>query len=121
MVFLLEDDLQQMLMIEMVLTLLCKQECLCAGSFSAMVQLGPDLFKCDLALLDVNLGPHQPSGLDAYSWLRQNGFAGRVCFATGHARSHPEISRLLEAREVSVLEKPFDVQQLREVLDGEDR
>src|SRR5579862_5380074 len=46
-----------------------------------------------LAILDVNLGPGCPSGLDAHSWLAAEHFSGRIVFLTGHAQSYPLVER----------------------------
>ena len=66
----------------------------------------------DLAILDVNLGPAAPSGVDAYRWLKEHEFAGRVVFLTGHGRSQA----LEGARDVKVLGKPISATELRAIL-----
>ena len=63
---------------------------------------------CGLALLDINLGAGVPSGLDAYRWLKDNGFPGRTVFLTGHARSHPLVREARELTHVQVLSKPIE-------------
>jgi FixJ family two-component response regulator len=45
-----------------------------------------------VVVLDVNLGEGQPSGIDAYEWLKEHDFQGKVFFLTGHARTHPEVA-----------------------------
>lgn len=71
----------------------------------------------DLALLDINLGRGQPSGLDVYRWLRGHGYAGRIAFLTGHGRSHPLVGDALRSGDASVFEKPVSPDGLRELLD----
>ena len=69
----------------------------------------PHLFA---AILDINLGPAEPTGLDAYRWLRSHGFAGRIIFLTGHARNHPLVQGAHLVGDAIVLEKPTGIIQL---------
>jgi FixJ family two-component response regulator len=70
-----------------------------------------------LAILDINLGEGQPSGLDAYHWLRESGFEGKIVFLTGHARSHPLVSQARQAGKVVILEKPTTMERLLSMLE----
>lgn len=88
------------------------QSCVSAGSFDAMVRQKEQVLGCGLALLDVNLGSRAPSGLDAYRWLRENGFPGRIVFLTGHARHHPLVRQAHELGHTRVLSKPVDAKVL---------
>jgi FixJ family two-component response regulator len=74
---------------------------------------------CAVALLDVNLGARQPSGLDAYRWLRDHEYRGRVCFLTGHARSHPLVGQALAMGGAHLVEKPITSDRLCELVAGE--
>jgi DNA-binding response OmpR family regulator len=115
-------DVQRVLVLEDdddLRTLLCDllvasgaQACVSAASFEAMVRQQEQVLKCELALLDVNLGARVPSGLDAYHWLRDNGFEGRVVFLTGHARSHPLVRQAHELTQARVLSKPVGAKEL---------
>src|SRR5262245_8851680 len=81
------DDLRE-LFVELV-ALSLDRRCIGVGSYEELVALGREVVECEVAILDINLGPNQKSGIDAYSWLRDNGYKGRVVFLTGHASSHP--------------------------------
>jgi DNA-binding response OmpR family regulator len=87
----------------------------CVGlhSLSELVQRRDEALACDLAILDVNLGRDQPSGLDAFAWLRAEGFAGRVVFLTGHAIGHPFVERACSMSGAQVLQKPIMLGELR--------
>ena len=74
------------------------------------------MLACSVALLDVNLGPGNPTGIDAYRWLVSHGFAGRLYFFTGHARGHPLLAEIEKFGAVQVLPKPIDTGKLMEVL-----
>jgi CheY-like chemotaxis protein len=69
-----------------------------------------------LAILDVNLEPGAPSGVDAYLWLRQSGFRGRIAFLTGHARTHPLVQQALALGDATVLEKPITSGELLQLV-----
>ena len=117
-VLLLEDDADQLEVLAILLSLECGRESVLARSYDELTRLGDVPLACELALLDVNLGPEQPSGLDAYRWLRERGFAGRVCFLTGHARHHPLVVAALRMGDVRVVEKPIETAELRKLVEG---
>lgn len=86
--------------------------CVSARSFEEMVHHQAQVLECGLALLDVNLGGGVASGLDAYHWLKEHGFTGRIVFLTGHARSHPLVRQARELTGAQVLSKPVDAKAL---------
>lgn len=91
-------------------------QCIATRSYEEFVQRAQDALTADLVVLDVNLGPDVPSGVDAYEWLRRHGYTGRVVFLTGHAGSHPLVQRARSLRGVPVLEKPVEAEQLLALL-----
>lgn len=72
--------------------------------------------KFDLIFIDMNLGPSSPPGIEAYKWLLQNGFGGKVAFFSGHGPSHPLIQKALEYPQVTVLEKPAKFSQIENLI-----
>jgi FixJ family two-component response regulator len=74
------------------------------------------VLECDAAILDVNLGPGMPSGLDAYRWLQREQFPGAILFLTGHARSHPQVAAA-RAVGAQVIEKPIPAAELQALLE----
>jgi ActR/RegA family two-component response regulator len=79
---------------------------------------GDAALSCSLAILDINLGAGQPSGLDALNWLNERRFSGRTVFLTGHARTFPLVE---EARrqhgDIEVLSKPVSSAELLALLE----
>lgn len=73
---------------------------------------------CDSAILDVNLGPGQPTGLDAAEWLRSQGFAGRILFLTGHAASYPALVKVCQRPGNVLATKPTALSSLVSLLRG---
>jgi DNA-binding response OmpR family regulator len=88
------------------------QNCLALPSVAAIKAAREEVLGCELVILDVNLGDGQPSGIDAYQWLRSQRFAGKIAFLTGHARSHPLVARAAALGE-RVLQKPITTSELR--------
>jgi FixJ family two-component response regulator len=86
-------------------------ECLCFGTVAEFQNHSKDVLPAKLAILDINLGPAAPDGIDAFNWLMDQGFRGRVVFLTGHARTHPQVA-LAERSGAEVLEKPVYPEQL---------
>lgn len=65
-----------------------------------------------LALVDINLGVGQSSGIVIYDWLCSQGFRGSVVFLTGHAKDHPLVRQAVEIGNVEVFEKPLEIENL---------
>jgi DNA-binding NtrC family response regulator len=91
------------------------KSCLIARSHSELVDLGERALACDVAILDINLGPNAPSGMDSYRWLKQRGFRGKVVFLTGHAESHPLVREARQLGGAEVFEKPIGFDRLCEI------
>ena len=83
---------------------------------ASLIALDGGALGATLAILDVNLGPGKPSGLDAYAWLRAQRYAGRVVFMTGHAMNHPLVSRACQLGDARMLAKPFTLEQLAALI-----
>jgi FixJ family two-component response regulator len=115
-VVLLDDDEDLLEALSDLIRALGGPPCLTLRSVSELAQHRDVALRCDLAILDINLGPDQPSGLDAYGWLLAERFSGRVAFLTGHAQAHPLVERARKYERTHVLRKPLDVPQLRSLL-----
>ena len=88
------------------------RECLALPSVAAMIDTRDTALACELVILDVNLGDGLPSGVDAFAWLRDQKFGGRIVFLTGHARSDLTVARASTLSE-HVLQKPLSTEELR--------
>jgi FixJ family two-component response regulator len=110
------DDLRETF-IELV-TVVVGRRCIGVGSYQEVVALGSDVLACSAAILDINLGPGRPSGIDVYRWLRQTGYAELIVFLTGHASTHPLVIEAARIGDAVILSKPVDVDQLRLMVDG---
>jgi len=104
-VLLVEDDST---LLELTADLLetCGVESVGVASLAELRARASEALACDLALLDVNLGAGEPSGVDVFRWLRERGFAGRIVFLTGHARLQPLVAQAA-AHGVEILDKPI--------------
>ncbi|WNG61731.1 response regulator [Archangium gephyra] len=117
-VLVLEDDADLRTILCELLSLSGAEECVRAGSLEEVKRKRVEALGCGLALLDINLGAGVPSGLDAYRWLKENGFTGRTVFLTGHARSHPLVREALELTNVQVVSKPIESKVLLALVRG---
>jgi FixJ family two-component response regulator len=118
-VLLLDDD---RLLLEMMTALFLSEgvACIGVGSVEELIATGERALACDLAILDVNLGPAKPSGIDAFRWLKSQSFSGRIVFLTGHARSYIGVAEAA-ALGVEVLEKPMSVAGLLNLVGRDSR
>ena len=118
MVFLDDDEDLRELFVDVV-ALFAERDCLTVGSVDELVEQRKRVLAAELIILDINLGPGLPSGLDAYKWLREQNYAGRVVFLTGHAASHPLVAEARQLAGVRVYEKPLPVPTIARLLERE--
>ena len=111
------DDLRE-LVVELV-TVVLERRCVGVGSYDALVALEEEALGCSVAILDINLGSNRRSGIDAYGWLRDNGYTGRVVFLTGHASTHPLVIEAQRIGDAQILSKPIDPDRLRSIIERE--
>lgn len=116
MVMVLDDDGDLLATIADVLRIVYSASCLPLRSYAEMVAQSKAVLACELAILDINLGPDQPSGLEAYRWLKANHFRGRVIFITGHAELNPLVGEAHRIAGTPLLRKPFVVDELGAAL-----
>lgn len=91
--------------------------CLAVATHDELVAARERALASDVAILDINLGAGAPNGLDAYRWLRANGFRGKITMLTGHGRSHPLARAARNLDHVEVLEKPISAQTLESLAE----
>ncbi|MFT3698130.1 MAG: response regulator [Kofleriaceae bacterium] len=116
MLLVVDDDEDLLQMLENLFSR-AKVPHVCASSLAEVKALGDVLPTLDTALLDINLGPGQPSGVDIARWLREAGFAPRIIFITGHAPDHPLVKKAA-GESGRVLEKPVIPSELLKIVAG---
>jgi DNA-binding NtrC family response regulator len=116
-VLVLDDDQDLVEAISEIIELVANRRVLKLHSVDDLLRTGSAALSSELAILDINLGPGAPTGLDALRWLEAHHFAGRAVFLTGHAAGLP-IVEAARAAGVPVLSKPITLEQLQTLLDG---
>jgi len=84
-----------------------------ARSLAAVQALGDQVQDITTAILDVNLGPGQPTGVAVAKWLQERNRRVRIHFLTGHAADHPLVVEASHNGEV--MAKPFDTRKLVDI------
>jgi FixJ family two-component response regulator len=107
------EDLRELM--KVLLKSVLGVDCLCFGSLTEFQNRSDDVLHAKLAILDINLGANVPSGIDAFCWLNEQGFPGKIVFLTGHARANPLVTQA-EKNGVQVLEKPLHPDDLLSVV-----
>jgi DNA-binding NtrC family response regulator len=115
-VLVLEDDTDLRELLDEMLLAAGADSCVIAGTVADLHRRESEVLGCDLAILDINLGPGQPSGVDACRWLVNRRFGGRIVFLTGHACSCPLVVEAARIAQASILAKPLSVSRLAELL-----
>ena len=85
--------------------------CICFDSLMEFENHSKEVLNARVVILDVNLGPNAPDGVDAFNWLMDHGFQGKIVFFTGHARTHPAVAQAVKSG-IEILEKPIDAGRL---------
>jgi DNA-binding NtrC family response regulator len=111
----LDDDADLRRITSTLIQLKTGRTCLALATLAELRAQREFVLASALAILDINLGEDQPSGLDAYGWLRAEGYRGQVVFLTGHAANHPLVERAAMGQ-VKVLAKPLSAEQLAELV-----
>mgnify|MGYP001342099680 CR=1 FL=1 len=107
------EDLREMLAIALQLRL--GIECQCYGSFREIAPKKALVKDAKVAILDVNLGAQEPSGIEVYHWLKEISFCGKVYFLTGHAKFHPLVQEAI-ASGAETFEKPLSSEKLISIV-----
>ena len=116
--FLDDDDDLRSTFADLVKTIYAR-ECHGIGSYRELIALGEQALHCGVAILDINLGPEAPSGIDSYGWLRKHGFHGRIVFLTGHAATHPLVEEAKRLGDAEVIGKPVSLDRLTSMLEDQ--
>jgi FixJ family two-component response regulator len=114
-VLVLDDDLDLCFVLRETFTMLGANS-IEFQSYADLVTHRNAVLEANIALLDVNLGKGVPSGIDAYNWLVQQKFKGRLIFFSGHAQSDPLIREALKLPNVTFLAKPASIEKLEELV-----
>ena len=101
-VLVLDDDETLCNTLKMIIEVVAPVQCWSVRSFEALRKLESDLPRFGVAMLDINLGYGQPSGLDAYAWLKEKNFSGKIIFFTGHAKLHPDVLKAAQIPGVQI-------------------
>jgi DNA-binding NtrC family response regulator len=87
-----------------------------AGSLREVQARRDEALTCQLAIIDINLGPDEPTGVNVYEWLEREGFAGRVVFLTGHASKDPRVQQAARLTGSVIASKPISAGELRNLI-----
>jgi FixJ family two-component response regulator len=117
-VLLIENDDELLDIVGKLIPVISGSPCLALRSYHALIDHADRALACELAILDINLDPGEPSGIDVYDWLRERGFAGRIVFLTGHAMDNPLVRRACQLGHARVYRKPLELNQLRALILG---
>jgi FixJ family two-component response regulator len=113
------DDSEDLLQLtSLVVEHMCGCKAVTAKSMGDVQRLGDTALACHLAILDINLGPGEPSGVDVYRWLRDRGFRHPIYFLTGHAATFPLVAEAERLGDAKVLNKPMPAAELVRLVKG---
>jgi FixJ family two-component response regulator len=117
-VLVLDDDPDLLDSLSDTIRVLAHKTPVSARSYEDLVAQRDSALECSMALLDINLGMGKPSGLDAYDFLRREGFKGEITFLTGHARTHPVVAWAHSRGHAHILQKPLSADELLRAIEA---
>ena len=91
------------------------EEALSFSRFDDLVARRTEVLQTKMAILDINLGCDQATGVDVFHWLKDQGYSGKICFLTGHARNHPMVQAACEIG-AEIWSKPMYANALCEAI-----
>lgn len=91
------------------------EEVLSFKSFDELVKHRTEVLQTKMAILDINLGSDQPTGVQAFHWLKSQGYTGKICFLTGHGKTHPMVQAASESG-AEIWKKPMYANALCEAI-----
>jgi len=117
-VLFVDDSFDTCQVIEVMCQSLPEVECVCVTSMSAVLESAGQVLRTCLAILDVNLGPGEPSGVDIYRWLKGQNYRGKIVFLSGHARTDPQVEEAARISGVDFFQKPLGFGQIEALILG---
>lgn len=117
-VLLVDDDEDLRAAMEEVLRRLGVHRLIEAGSLRDVEDQREAALACQIALVDINLGYGEPTGINVFEWLQREGFAGRVVFLTGHGNKDPRVQHAASLAGSEVASKPVTTAKLRDMIEG---
>ena len=112
-----DDDPDLLEVLREALSFMDHGNCICAGSLAQVKEQRAAVLGCQLAVVDINLGYNQPSGLDVVDWLRGEGFRGQIVFLTGHAADDPRVVAAVNVSGAELVSKPLELDELECLID----
>jgi DNA-binding NtrC family response regulator len=117
-VLIIDDDEDLRLALADLLEATSGRRVIGARDLDELAALGPLALACGLSIIDVNLGPGKPGGVEALAWLREHGYRGRAVFLTGYGPANPWVEEARLAGDVAVLAKPLGVDALLQIIES---
>jgi DNA-binding NarL/FixJ family response regulator len=115
-VLLVDNDPDVLEAVGDLVTLISREPCVAVRSLAELMRVAARALACELAIVDLNLGPGAPSGVEVLAWLRAQRFAGRVVFLTGHPYDNPLVQHAGRLGQAQVLRKPIELEALSALI-----
>lgn len=115
-VLLVDDDEDLRAAMDEVLHRIGVQRLIEASSLRDVEDQREEALACQLALVDINLGYGEPTGVNVFEWLEHEGFTGRVVFLTGHGSQDPRVQAAAKIAGSQIASKPLTTAKLREMI-----
>lgn len=112
----LDDNEDLRIMIARMLKAKLDIECVAVSSLQELIESSEEVLNSDLVILDMNLGT-DGSGLDAYRWLQENGYKGKIFFLTGYDEKNPLVEKAF-LKGAEVYQKPMAVNRLLSIVNS---
>lgn len=117
-IFFLDDSEEYLDVMKVFVQAACNCEAITCSNIESMQDQIEAILKSEMAFLDINLGLNQPSGIQAYRWLKSQGYNKPVFFLTGHAKDSDEAKQAQVFDDVRVIQKPIAALDFRALIES---
>jgi FixJ family two-component response regulator len=116
-VLIVDDDRDLRESMRDIMGLLGVDSCVLAASLAEVERAADQVLGCGLAIVDINLGPGQPTGVEVVHWLQHRSFLGKIVFLTGHGQGDPRVRAAAELAGTRLLTKPINAKVLTQLVE----
>lgn len=120
-VLFVDDDPDLRELVEITLGRIGIHHVVTADSLRQVEEKREQVLACRLAILDINLGAGQPSGVQVHQWLGHEHFAGKIVFLTGHAANDPQVQQAASLAGSQIAAKPLSLSELARLVEAPSR
>lgn len=89
-------------------------DCITCASYEEFINQSEQILDSNLVILDINLGT-EATGVDAYHWLFDNDYKGKVFFLTGYDQTNNLVEDV-RSEGAAIFQKPLETKKFIQLV-----